>query len=324
MNVTPSAPVVKVLAAAVRRAARLDFPFVGTENLLIALADANSSGRALDKGMLRAHTAARGAEHWAGDDDGICSVPDADVAGLMRAAHHHARQETALPVSVALELCLRQAIEDAGDGVLTTEHLALSLLRLESGRAAEVFTVRHVNVEARAVAVRKAAEPEEAPAVWLLRKSGALQGEEGGGVVRWLTRLSGKGGFGGPVLSALHHEAARLAVACGRAPGAVDLVAAVLTVDQQLAAAGRTLRPEYETGGATALRAAGVDQAALAEVSPEAGVERALAGARLVAARRNAGVVGTADVLGALLDSPDPVGVLLREHGVVVAPVAPR
>jgi hypothetical protein len=57
LTYTPSAQVGKVLAAAVRRAARLEFGFVGTENLLIALAGSDGAGRALGRRSLRPHAA---------------------------------------------------------------------------------------------------------------------------------------------------------------------------------------------------------------------------------------------------------------------------
>lgn len=256
---TPSAQVVKVLAAAVRRASRMELGFVGTE-------------------------------HWTGvDDSGVLAESVPDVMALLRAAHHHARVETVLPVSRALDECLRAAIAEAGDGVLTTAHLSLP-------------------------GVRKAAAPEEAPAVWLLRKAGALEGESGGGYVRWLTKLIVRGGrLGGPVLPVVRNEAERLAVAAGRPEAtAADLVAAVLTIDHQLTVAGRRLRPELESGGAAALRAAGVDPATLPAASG-AGVERFVEGAKLVAARRGDDVVGTAHLVVALRDDLlDPVGRALR------------
>lgn len=310
MIYTPSSQVVKVLAAAVRRAFRLEFGFVGTENLLISLIDTIGPGRKLGVKSLRAQAMARGTERWAGDDGGLAES-DPSVTALMSAAHHHARVETVLPVSRALDECLRAAIAEAGDGVLTTTHLSLALLALESGRAADLFVLRRVDVAKTAAAVRAAAEPEEAPAVWLLRKAGALDGESGGGYVRWLTKLVVRGGgLGGPVLTAVRNEAERLAVAARRTVSSRDLVAAVLTVDHQLAAAGRKLKPEFESGGAAALRAAGVDQAAL----PSAGgtVERAMERAKLVAARRGDDVVGTLHLLVALRDDPaDPVAEVL-------------
>ncbi|GAA1293135.1 Clp protease N-terminal domain-containing protein [Saccharothrix xinjiangensis] len=345
---TPSPQVVNVLAAAVRRAARLGFPFVGTENLLIALIDADGAGRVLGRGMLRAEAAARGSDHWAGDDAGSGGAPDGvgpgsapDGAGpggapddavtaLLREAHHRARhsarhrarQQTALPGSGALRECLGQAIADARGGVLTTAHLASALLRAPSGRAAELFTVRRVDVGAAVAAVRAAAEPEDAPAVGLLRKGGALRGEAGRGHVRWMFRVFARGnGLGGPVLVVVRNEAERHAVRAGRsAPAAIDLVAAVLALDDQLASAGLRLRPEHESGGAVALRAAGVDPVALlgADVQPAEGeLERASAGARLVAARRGDAVVGAEHLLVALLDDPaDPIGPALRGLGV--------
>ncbi|NKE58501.1 hypothetical protein FXN61_17400 [Lentzea sp. PSKA42] len=240
--VTPSRELSKVLIAAVRRAAKLEFGFVGTENLLIALADSGGAGRALGRNSLGrnslgAYAAACGTENWAGDDGGTGGVPDANVTALLRAAHDQAGlAETALPESEALRACLRQAIADAGDGVLTTTHVSLALLRLGFGRAADLFTVRRFDVEAAISAVGKASGEEEAPAVWLLRKAGALEGESGRGYVRWLTGFMVRGrGLGGPMLVAVHNEASRLAVAAGRPePTALDLVAAVLTLDHQL------------------------------------------------------------------------------------------
>ncbi|HEX7309017.1 Clp protease N-terminal domain-containing protein [Lentzea sp.] len=313
MTPTPSPQVVKVLAAAVQRAFRLEFGFVGTENLLIALTDTIGPGRKLDVRSLRAQAMARGTGHWAGGDGGPAeSGPD--VTALLRAAHHHARVETELPASSALDACLRAALGRAGDGVLTTTHLSLALLALDFGRVADLLVVRRVDVEAVAAAVRKAAEPEEAPAVWLLRKAGALEGESGGGYVRWLTKLVVRGqGLGGPVLTAVRTEAERLAVAGKRPVSSRDLVAAVLTLDHQLTAAGRRLRPELESGGARALREAGVDEKAL----PAGGsVDRAVERAKLVAARRGDDVVGTRHLLVALRDDPeDPVAEALSGLG---------
>ncbi|GGN22563.1 hypothetical protein GCM10011609_74910 [Lentzea pudingi] len=311
MTHTPSSQVVKVLAAAVRRAARLEFGFVGTENLLISLADTIGPGRKLGTTSLTAQAMARGTDHWPDDDGGVALEPHPDVTALMSAAHHHARVDTLLPVSHALETCLRAAVARAGDGVLTTTHLALALLSLDSGRVADLMLVHGVDVEATAAAVRadatrKHAEVEEAPAVWLLRKAGALEGESGGGYVRWLTRLVSRGqGLGGPVLTVVRNEAERLAVAARRDVSSRDLVEAVLTVDRQLAASGRRLKPELESGGAAALREAGVQPAAL----PAGGtVERALERAKLVAARRGDAVVGTRHLLAAVRDDPaDPV-----------------
>lgn len=229
-----------------------------------------------------------GTEHWTGaDDSGVLAESDPDVMSLMRAAHHRARVETVLPVSRALDERLRAAIAEAGDGVLTTTQLSPG---------------------------RRGAELEEAPAVWLLRRAGALEGESGGGYVRWLTKLIvRRGGFGGPVLPAVRNEADRLAVAAGRPEAtAADLVAAILTVDHQLTVAGRRLLPEFESGGAAALRVAGVDPATLPAASG-AGVERFVEGAKLVAAQRGDDVVGTAHLLVAVRDDLlDPVGRVLR------------
>lgn len=313
MNCTPSKQVVKVLAAAVKRASRLEFGFVGTENLLIALADTIGPGRRLGVKSVRAQAMARGVDNWAGDDGGPCD-PDPDVTALMRAAHDHVLVEPALPASRALDGCLRAAIAEAGDGVLTTTHLSVALLSLESGRAADLFTVLRVDVDATTAAVRKAAEPEEAPAVYLLRRSGALEGDSGGGYVRWLIRFVARGqGLGGPVLTVVRNEATRLAVAAGRQDAtAADLVAAVLTVDHQLTVAGRRLRPEFRSGGAAALRAAGVDPATL-PAATGAGVERFVEGAKLVAAQRGDEVVSTSHLLVAVReDLLDPVGRVLR------------
>lgn len=317
MITTPSRQVVKVLTAAVKRAARLEFGVVGTENLLIALADSSGPGRKLGVKSVRAQAAARGTEHWAGDDGGVVAEADPDVAALMRTAHHSAGVEPPLPVSRALDECLRAAIARAGDGVLTTTHLSVALLSQESGRAADLFTVLRVDVEATVEAVRAAAVPEDAPAVWLLRKAGALEGESGGGYVRWLTRLIARGqGLGGPVLTVVRHEAERIAVAAKRTVSSRDLVAAVLTVDHQLAVAGRRLKPEFTSGAAAALRAAGVDPATL-PVAPGAGVERFVEGAKLVAAQRGDDVVSTDHLLAAVRDDLlDPVGGVLRGLGV--------
>ncbi|GLY53291.1 Clp protease N-terminal domain-containing protein [Lentzea sp. NBRC 102530] len=315
MTHTPSAQVVKVLAAAAQRAFRLEFGFVGTENLLISLVDTVGPGRKLGTTSLTAQAMARGTDHWAGDDGGVVAESHPDVMALMSAAHHHARVDTVLPVSRALETCLRAAVAQAGDGVLTTTHLALALLSLDSGRVADLMFLHGVDAEATAAAVRadatrKYAEVEEAPAVWLLRKAGALEGESGGGYVRWLTKLVSRGqGLGGPVLTAVRNEADRLAVAGRRDVSSRDLVAAVLTLDHQLAVAGRRLKPEFESGGAAALRAAGVDSSSL----PAGGtVERAMERAKLVAARSGDPVVGTKHLLLAVRDDPaDPVSAAL-------------
>jgi hypothetical protein len=152
----------------------------------------------------------------------------------------------------------------------------------------------------------------------LLRKAGALQGDTGGGYVRWLIRFAARRqGLGGPVLTVVRNEAERLAVIAGRQEAtAADLVAAVLTVDDQLAAAGRRLRPEFESGGAAALRAAGVDPVTLPAASG-AGAGRFVDSAKLVAARRGDDVVGTSHLLVALRDELlDPVGRALRDLGV--------
>jgi hypothetical protein len=108
------------------------------------------------------------------------------------------------------------------------------------------------------------------------------------------------------VLTVVRNEAGRLAVAASREVSSRDLVEAVVTVDRQLTVAGRKLKPEFESGGAAALREAGIDLAAL----PVSGgkVERAMERAKLVAARRGDAVVGTTHLLVALRDDPaDPV-----------------
>ncbi|MGC7098151.1 Clp protease N-terminal domain-containing protein [Amycolatopsis lurida] len=308
-TITPSREVAKVLTATVRRAAKLAFPAVGTENLLIALSAADGGGTVLAQSSLRAKAVARSTTHWADDDAVPDSVPDAEVTALLREANEAAHQESALPETGALRECLRAAIAGADGGVLTTTHLALALLRAPTGRAAELFTVHRVDREQAMAAVRAAAKPEDTPAVWLLRKAGALHGASGGGYVRWLTRLATRAGdLGGPVLLVVRNEAERHAVRAGRsAATAIDLVAAVLTVDEQLTNAGLQLRPEYQSDGAAALRAAGVDAAALlaADVTSSAGdVDKATAGAKLVAARHEHPVVGTTHLLMALLDNP--------------------
>ncbi|HEX8867770.1 MAG TPA: Clp protease N-terminal domain-containing protein, partial [Lentzea sp.] len=199
----------------------------------------------------------------------------------------------------------------AGDGVLTTTHLSVALLSLESGRAADLFRDLRVDVDATIEAVRKASEPEDPSAVWLLRQAGALAGESGR--VRWLTRfVLRRQSTGGPVLNVVRMEAKRLAVASGRQETAADLVAAVLAVDHQLTVAGRRLRPELESGGAAALRAAGVDPATL-PAATGAGIDRFVEGAKLVAARRGDAVVSTSHLLVAVRDDLlDPVGRVLR------------
>jgi hypothetical protein len=323
-TVTPSREVVKVLTAAVRRAAKLESPAVGTENLLIALADTTGAASVLVRPALRAKAAARGTEHWADNDAAPDSPPDADVTALLRDVNHAAGQEPALPETGALRECLREAIANASNGVLTTTDLALALLRAPSGRAAELFTVHRVNIEETTAAVRVVAHPEDTPGVWLLRKAGALQGESGGGYVRWLTRLIARGSdLGGPMLLAVQNEAIRHAVRAGRPEAAIDLVAAVLTLDDQLTNAGHRLRPEYESGGAAALRAAGVDPAALlaTDITSSANeIDKAMAGAKLVAARRGDKVVGTTHLIMAQLDDPaDPIGPALRHLGVAPA-----
>ncbi|MEV6711770.1 Clp protease N-terminal domain-containing protein [Lentzea sp. NPDC051208] len=312
MTITPSYQVVKVLEAAARRAVRLEFGFLGTENLLISLIDTIGPGRKLGAKSLRAQAMARGPEHWADDDGG--GVPEAhpDVTALMNIACDRLVLETVLPVSRALEECLLAAVARAGGGVLTTTHLSLALLEQGSGRAADLFVLRGVDVEATAAAVRadaarRYAEIEEAPAVRLLRKAGALEGDSGGGYVRWLMRWVARGqGLGGPVLTVVRNEAGRLAVAARREVSSRDLVEAVVSVDRQLEVAGKKLKPEFESGGAAALREAGIDLAALPVSGGE--VERAMERAKLVAARRGDAVVGTAHLLVALRDDPaDPV-----------------
>ncbi|WP_439660410.1 Clp protease N-terminal domain-containing protein [Lentzea sp. HUAS TT2] len=320
MTHTASYQVVKVLEAATQRALRLEFGFLGTENLLISLIDTIGPGRKLGVKSLRAQAMARGPEHWADDDGGVVPEAHPDVTALVNIACDRLVLETVPPVSRALEECLLAAIALAGDGVLTTTHLSLALLGQRSGRAADLFLLRGVDVEATAAAVRADAarphaEVEEAPAVRLLRKAGALEGESGGGYVRWLVRWVARGqGLGGPVLTVVRNEAGRLAAAARRDVSSRDLVAAVLTVDHQLTAAGRRLKPEFESGGAAALRAAGVDPAAL-PVSGGA-VERAMERAKLVAARRGDAVVGTTHLLVAVRDDPaDPVAGALSGLG---------
>jgi hypothetical protein len=312
MTHTPSYQVVKVLEAAAQRAVRLEFGFLGTENLLISLIDTIGPGRKLGVKSLRAQAMARGPEHWADDDGGVVPEAHPDVTALVNVACDRLVLETVPPVSRALEECLLAAIAQAGDGVLTTTHLSLALLEQGSGRAADLFVLRGVDVDATAAAVRADAtrpyaEIEEAPAVRLLRKAGALEGESGGGYVRWLMRWIARGqGLGGPVLTVVRNEAGRLAVAARREVSSRDLVEAVVSVDRQLEVAGRRLKPEFESGGAAALREAGIDLAAL----PVSGgkVERAMERAKLVAARRGDAVVGTTHLLVALRDDPaDPV-----------------
>lgn len=324
---TPSSLVVKVLATAVRRAVRLGFPFVGTENLLIALSGENGPGHVFSRGALRADALARGTDHWADDDSAPDSASDIGVTALLREAEHRVRAGEAPPESGALRECLRAAIADAGDGVLTTAHLALALLRAPSGRAAELLTVHRVDIQAAITAARAAAEPEDTPAVWLLRKAGALEERSGGGWAHWVIRLLARDDVGGPVLLAVRNEAGRLAARVGRSkPAAVDLMAAVLTLDDQLTTSGRHLRREYRSGAAEALRAAGVAPSALlgAATRPSDGeLERAWAGARLMAARRGDDVVRATHLLLALLDDPaDPLGPAL--HGLGVDPAALR
>lgn len=312
MTITPSYQVVKVLEAAAQRAVRLEFGFLGTENLLISLIDTVGPGRKLGVKSLRAQAMARGHEHWADVDGGVVPEAHPDVTALMNVACDRLLLETVPPVSRALEECLLAAVARAGDGVLTTTHLSLALLEQGSGRAADLFVLRGVDVEAvaaavRADATRPYAEIEEAPAVRLLRKAGALEGDSGGGYVRWLLRWVARGqGLGGPVLTVVRNEAGRLAVAARREVSSRDLVEAVVSVDRQLEVAGRRLKPEFESGGAAALREAGIDLAAL----PVSGgkVERAVERAKLVAARRGDAVVGTTHLLVALRDDPaDPV-----------------
>ncbi|MFD4639216.1 Clp protease N-terminal domain-containing protein [Lentzea sp. NPDC058436] len=311
MTHTPSYQVVKVLEAAAQRAVRLEFGFVGTENLLISLIDTTGPGRKLGVKSLRAQAMARGTETWADDDGGVVPEAHPDVTALLNVSCDRLALETVPPVSRALHECLLAAFAQAGDGVLTTTHLSLALLKQRSGRAADLFLLRGVDVEATAAAVRADAarphaEVEEARAVRLLRKAGALEGDAGGGYVRWLMRLVAKGqGLGGPLLTVVRAEAQLLAVAAKRDFSSRDLVEAVLTVDHHLKVAGRRLKPEFESDGAAALREAGVDPAAL----PEGGsVDRAVERAKLVAARRGDAIVSTRHLLAAVRDDPaDPV-----------------
>jgi hypothetical protein len=328
-NAAPSQQVVNVLAAAVRRAARLGAAAVGTEHLYLALADSLGPGRALQDSSTCGWIMAMGTDNWVDDDAGPGGAPDAAVVALLRQAHHRARQTTILPESGALRECLRAALASATGGVLTTADVALALLELPSGRAAEALQVRRVDVPKRIAAVRSVrAEPEEAPAVALLRRSGMLEGHRGGGWARWITRLLGRDdALNSRLLLVVRHEAERHALRRGRpVVEAVDLVAAVLTVDDQIAAAGHQLRPEHVDRGAAALRAAGVDPVALLDqpLDPVVGeAERALAGTRLVAARRGEDMVMTTHLLMALLNDPaDPIGPALR--GIGIDPTALR
>ena len=156
MIITPSTQVVTVLAAAVKRASRLGSGLVGTENLLVVLADSIGRGRRLGVKSVRAEAMAAEVGNWAGDDGGVGEA-DPGVAALMRTAHDRALIEPAIPVSGALDECLGAAIAEAGDGVLTTTHLSVALLSLKSGRAADLFTLLRVDVGATIEAVRKAA-----------------------------------------------------------------------------------------------------------------------------------------------------------------------
>lgn len=320
---TPSQQVVNVLSAAVRRAARLGAAAVGTEHLYLALADSLGPGRALLDSSTCGWIRALGTDHWGDDDAGPGGAPDAEVTALLRQAHHRARQTTMLPESGALRECLRAARTAATGGVLTTTDVALALLGLPFGRAAEALVVRRVDIPKRIAAVRSVrAEPEEAPAVALLRKAGMLEGHRGGTWARWTTRLLGRDdALHSRLLLVVRNEAERHAVRHGRPVAAsVDLVAAVLTVDDQIAAAGHQLRAQHRDAGAAILRAAGVDPVALLDQpsDPASGEEaRALAGTRLVAARHEDDMVRTTHLLMALLDDPaDPIGPALRGLGI--------
>lgn len=299
MSYTPSTQVRSVLFSAAGTAARPGSAFVGTEDLLIGLAGMNGVGRRTPLKSLRRRAVSRWTDGWADDDGGVGGEADAVVTALLREAHHR-EGKPVRPESRALRSCLRQALTDAGDGVLTTTHLALALLRQETGRAAELFAAERVDIEALITAVHEATEPEHPHAVDLLRSAGALEGDPGGGFWRWAMRPVVRSGcLGAPVLPMVVGEARRLAASAGRSEAAaIDLVMAVLAIDRQLTGAGLRLRPEYETGGAAALRAAGVDEASLVSVEAVAvDVGEVIEGAKRAAAERGDEVVGTAHLL---------------------------
>lgn len=245
----------------------------------------------------------------------------------------------------ALRLAREEGSPDAHE-----RHLARALLQTPESRALEALALRRVDLtaaaealDAQAEAVRAGAEPWPAEAagvggaVKLLRGSGVL-GE--GGVwwtrrmLSWMTRTSGDGA---PVVLVLCNEARRQAVRYGRTEiEPVDLLLAVPTLDRGLSVAGLSL-PEgllAANSAADALRSAGVRQVDLVRAAaaspPDPAAESAVpadpertpatdklvAAARLLAAERKDGTVGTAHVLAVLLADPEgPAAQLLREAG---------
>lgn len=327
--------VVVVLARALRRARRVGHRAVGTEHLLVALIDEG----VLAHGGLRAHAAARGENWWAGPDGGAALRPGGDVrvVAALREAAWVARSP--LPATDGLVAVLESVLGEVAVGgagarvVAASADLARVLLRVPGTRVAELLVERRVDVGA----LRPRPLEVEAPTVALLRKAGLLSGR-GTFPVRLLTRWMARGGGPAtPVLLAVRSEARRQAVRAGRgAVGAADLLAAVLAVDDLLDAAGERLPAEVADGNdaGAVLRAHGVDLARfgeqlwraeaepVGEVEMDAGAERVLAAASLVAATRGAPAVTTTHLLVALLDDPaDPVGPLLARAGADVAAV---
>lgn len=311
------------LSVALRSAARHGSEFVGTVDLLIGLLTLDGVGRSLDLDALRKQALdARWADDWSDDDGGIGGEARPDVVALLTQAERFTGSVTTCQESRALRECLTRALDDAGEGVLTTSHLMLALLRQETGRAAELFAAQRVDVEALIATVPEVAEPEYSPAVDVLRDSGAVEGQPRGGFWRWVMPLHTRFSRFGALSAAVNGEAHRLAD--GARPTAADFLAAILAVDDQLAAAGLVL--QHPSGAPAALRAAGLDVAGLlAAQSPVADAEQLHEDAKRIAARRGDAVVEPMHLLLALLEDPaDPLASVLGDRLTVVRGLADR
>ena len=324
---------IKLLSRAQSRAARLRHGATGTEHLLFAMLDAGTpTARALapglrDAGRLMGVIASLDPAHWVSEDDETAppdEEADAIVTAALREAHFSTRKRgpgEPPPPTPALRACLRGASAHAGADPVRPAHLLLGLLDLRGSRAVEALRVRRVDRDAVAAAVDPAREETtEHPSVALLRRSGVFGGRARLSM-RWLSS-----GYGSPVLMAVAAEAVRQAVRRGGAEAEpVDLLLGVLSLDRLVERSGERLPGR----AAEVLRAHGVDLPGLLPVvrvpavplgktvALGAEARRGLTAARLRAADGGAEVVGTEDLVVALLDGA--VGPLLTGSGHDVA-----
>lgn len=182
--------------------------------------------------------AARGGAGKAADDLGVAAGGPGWSAGVCAALDRAGREAAA-----------------AGAARVGVEHLLLGLLDVDDPAVRSLAQATDLDVAAtvrrlRAGRLDVRPQPAMSPLAQMLESFGAID-KPGGWPLRWIPRLVAKvagrdGRLGGPVLACLQDEVLRQAVIMGdRRVQTSAVLLAVLSLDEQLAASGQRLKPEY-------------------------------------------------------------------------------